>query len=109
MPEKMNLEAWLIARRAKDPRPWEALGVSRMHLYRVQTARCVPSYDLAARLAAAMVQDGITATYRGEVAIPLTAGVVIDHCSARMAARVKDKGLEIWPDAPWALALKEAL
>jgi len=98
----------LIARRAKDPRPWEALGVSRMHLYRVQAARCVPSYDLAARIAAAMVQDGITATDKGGHPITLTAGVVMDHCAARIAQRVKDKGAQIWPDAPWALALREA-
>jgi len=87
----LDLEAWFIARRSKE-KPWEVLGISRMHAYRIQTAAMMPSHDLAARIAALMVEDGIATT----------AGAILDHQAARIAARVGDKGASIWPHAPWA-------
>lgn len=104
----MNVEKWIIERRKRQPNILETLQVKRTHLWRVQAGACVPSYDLAARIAAAMTQDGVTATDKEGHPIPLTAGVVMDHCAGRIAQRVKDKGAQIWPDAPWALALREA-
>ena len=98
----MDLQAWIIKQREGNPKLWERLEVSRIHLYRIQSAKCMPSTDLAGRIAAMMNEDGIV-NDRGE---SITAGQVIDHQQARMAAIFKDRGSEIWPDAPWAI--KEA-
>lgn len=94
----IDLEAWLISHRTRaGVKLWEVLGISRMHLYRIQAGQAMPSHDLAKRIAALMAQDGITTT----------AGGIIDHQSARIAARVGDKGRTIWPHAPWAKKLEE--
>ncbi len=95
---KLDLQAWIIARHERQARLWEALGVSRPHLWRIQAAACMPSHDLAARIAVLMAEDGITTT----------AGALMDHQAARIAARVGDKGKDIWPHAPWAKRLQEA-
>jgi len=97
-PPSLSLERWIIDRRARQPDLKDKLGVGRTHLWRIQSAACMPSYDLAARLAALMAEDGITTT----------AGALIDHQAARLAAKVGDKGASIWPHAPWAKKLQEA-
>ena len=97
-PQPLDLERLIIDRRARQPDLKDKLGVGRTHLWRIQNAACMPSYDLAARIAALMAEDGVTTT----------AGALIDHQAARLAARVGDKGKDIWPHAPWAKKLQEA-
>ena len=95
----IDLQAWLISHRTRAGcKLWEVLGISRMHLYRIQAGRVIPSTHLAERIAALMAEDGIATT----------AGGIIDHQSARIAARVGYVGREIWPGAPWARKLREA-
>ena len=98
MKDPLDLQAWIIARHARQARLWEALGISRPHLWRIQVAACMPSHDLAARIASLMAEDGITTT----------AGALLDHQAARIAERVGYEGREIWPGAPWARKLREA-
>lgn len=98
----MNLERWIIERRKRTPDLAERLGIKRTHLWNVQAAAKMPSYDLAERIAAMMAEDKLT-TAQGE---PITGGMILDHQKTRMTAIFKDKGSEIWPDAPWAI--KEA-
>lgn len=94
----IDLEAWLISHRTRAGiKLWEVLGISRMHLYRIQAGHVVPSYDLAERIAALMAQEGQ----------PYTAGQILDAQARRIAARVGDKGRTIWPHAPWAKKLEE--
>ena len=77
MKDPLDLQAWIIARHARQARLWEALGISRPHLWRIQVAACMPSHDLAARIASLMAEDGITTT----------AGGITDHQAARIAER----------------------
>jgi len=98
MKDPLDLQAWIIARHARQARLWEALGISRPHLWRIQVAACMPSHDLAARIAVLMAEDGITTT----------AGALLDHQAARIAERVGYEGREIWPGAPRARKLREA-
>ena len=101
----IDLEAWLISHRNRaGVKLWEVLGISRMHLYRIQAGQVVPSYDLAERIAALMAKDGTTAP-DGQ---PYTAGQILDAQARRLAARVGDKGRTIWPHAPWAKKLEES-
>lgn len=95
----IDLEAWLISHRNRaGVKLWEVLGISRMHLYRIQAGHAMPSHHLAERIAALMAEDGITTT----------AGGITDHQSARIAARAGYVGRDIWPDAPWAKKLEES-
>lgn len=97
-PPPLKVERWIIDRRAREPDLLMRLGIKRAHLWRIQAAACMPSHDLAARIAALMAEDGITTT----------AGAILDHQAARIAARVGDKGASIWPDAPWAKKIEGA-
>ncbi len=99
----MNLEKWIIERRKRTPDLAERLGIKRTHLWNVQAAAKMPSYDLAERIAAMMAEDGLT-TAQGE---PITGGMILDHQKARMATIFKYKGSSIWPHAPWAKKLEE--
>lgn len=84
-PQPLNLERWIIDRRTRQPDLKDKLGVGRTHLWRIQVAACMPSHDLAARIAALMVEDGITTT----------AGALLDHQAARIAERVGYAGREL--------------
>jgi len=97
-PQPLSLERWIIDRRARQPDLKDKLGVGRTHLWRIQVAACMPSHDLAARIASLMAEDGITTT----------AGALLDHQAARIAERVGYEGREIWPGAPRARKLREA-
>ena len=98
MKDPRDLQAWITARHARQARLWEALGISRTHLWRIQAAACMPSHDLAARIASLMAEEGIATT----------AGGLMDLQAARIAERVGYVGREIWPGAPWARKLREA-